>query len=403
MDLKSGYPFWSIRNGLMHAFPRLEKDIRCDVAVIGGGITGALIADELVAHGHEVAVLEQREVGWGSTSASTALLQYEIDTPLVDLTQRYGAEAGALAYLACAEAIDLLHERARAIGQVDFRRNDSLYYASRPRDLPALREELQARRGIGLALDWIDPDTLWRDYGVRAPGALLSQQAARVDPYRMTYRLLMAAQRAGAAVHDRTTVVDVSPASRGVVLRTEDGMQVRAGHVVVAAGYAGQQWLRQCVARNRSSYAFVTDPLRDEEAGALRHTMMWETARPYLYLRGTADGRVIAGGEDDDIDLPARRDRRVLAKAATLQRKIARAMPDLRLRPVFAWGGTFAETADGLPFFGAHAEHGARVLFAMAYGGNGITYSMLGAGLLRATIERRAHPLAALFGFGRLD
>lgn len=403
MDLKSGYPFWSIRNGLMHAFPRLEGDVRCDVAVIGGGITGALVADELVRHGHEVAVLEQREIGWGSTSASTALLQYEIDTPLVDLARRYGKEKAGLAYLACAEAIDLLHERARTLGQVDFRRNDSLYYASRRRDLPALREELRARRDIGLELDWLEPATLWQDYGVRAPGALLSRQAARVDPYRMTYRLLMACQRAGAAVHDRTAVVDVAPASRGVVLRTEDGAQVRAGHVVVAAGYAGQQWLHQRVARNRSSYAFVTDPLRDEEAGALRHTMMWETARPYLYLRGTADSRVIAGGEDDDIDLPARRDRRVLAKANTLQRKIARAMPDLRLRPVFAWGGTFAETADGLPFFGAHAEHGARVLFAMAYGGNGITYSMLGAGLLRAAIERRAHPLAALFGFGRLD
>ncbi len=402
MDLKSGYPFWSIRNGLMHAFPRLERDVRCDVAVIGGGITGALIASELVSNGYEVVVLEQREIGWGSTSASTALLQYEIDTPMVDLARRYGMDNAALAYDACAKAIDQLHERARAVGQVDFRRNDSLFYASRKADVALLREELAARRGIGLDLEWMAPAPLWRDYGVRAPGALLSRQAASIDPYRMTYRLLMRCQRQGASIHDRTEVSSVQAGSRGVVLRTAEGHQVRAGHVVVAAGYAGQQWLDQRVARNRSSYAFVTDPLHDEEAGALRHTMIWETAHPYLYLRGTADGRVIAGGEDDDIDLPARRDRRVLGKARTLQRKIARAMPELVLRPVFAWGGTFAETADGLPFFGAHSQHGPRVLFAMAYGGNGITYSMLGAGLVRAAIERRAHPLAALFGFGRL-
>jgi hypothetical protein len=37
----------------------------------------------------------------------------------------------------------------------------------------------------------------------------------------------------------------------------------------------------------------------------------------------------------------------------------------------------------------------------MAYGGNGITYSMIGAGLLRAAIERRRHRLATLFGFTR--
>lgn len=71
------------------------------------------------------------------------------------------------------------------------------------------------------------------------------------------------------------------------------------------------------------------------------------------------------------------------------------------MTPAFAWAGTFAETRDGLAFFGAHPQWGPRVLFAMAYGGNGITYSMIGAGLLRAAIERRRHRLATLFGFTR--
>lgn len=109
----------------------------------------------------------------------------------------------------------------------------------------------------------------------------------------------------------------------------------------------------------------------------------------------------MVGGEDDDTDVPARRDRMVMRKAARLQTKVARLFPALDARPAFAWAGTFAETRDGLPYFGAHPQYGARVLFAMAYGGNGITYSMLGAGLLRASIQRRAHPLAGLFGFAR--
>jgi len=71
------------------------------------------------------------------------------------------------------------------------------------------------------------------------------------------------------------------------------------------------------------------------------------------------------------------------------------------VKSAFAWAGTFAETPDGLPYFGAHAQYGPRVLFAMAYGGNGITYSALGADLLAASIKRRRHPLAALFGFER--
>ena len=67
----------------------------------------------------------------------------------------------------------------------------------------------------------------------------------------------------------------------------------------------------------------------------------------------------------------------------------------------FAWAGTFAETADGLPWFGAHPKLHPRVLFAMAYGDNGITCSAIGAHVLGDAVRGKSHPLAALFGFGR--
>ncbi|MBB3832976.1 glycine/D-amino acid oxidase-like deaminating enzyme [Xanthomonas arboricola] len=402
MDLKSGYPFWSIRNGLMRAYPRLEQATHSEVVIVGGGVTAALIAHELLRNGHDVMVIEQREIGWGSTSASTALLQYEIDTPMIELARQYGMPAAALAYRACAQAIVDLQDLCDSLGGCDFTRQDSLYYASRARDLNDLRSELDARRTHRLPVEWVEREPLWHDYGVRSDGAILSRLAASVDPYRLCYRLFAECEQYGARIFDRTSIASIVPQAQHVELRTEEGITVRAGHVIMAAGYGNQRWLSQRVARNRSSYAFVTDPLHDSDMGALRHTMMWETARPYLYMRSTPDGRVVAGGEDDNVDIPARRDARVQGKLKTLLKKIDKTMPDMRLRPVFSWAGTFAETADGLPFFGAHAEHGPRLLFAMAYGGNGITYSAIGAGLLRAQLEGRPHPLHALFGFKRL-
>lgn len=402
MDLKSGYPFWAVRNGLMQAFPQLERDLRCDVLVIGGGITGALIANHLGQHGHDVAVVEQRDIGWGSTAASTALLQYEIDTPMQALARRYGLDHALLAYRACAEAIGQLRQLARQVGKVDFQPADSLYYASRTRDLSGLIDEYELRRKHGFAVHWRDAAGVRADYGFNAPGAILSDLAARMDPYRMTYRLLARLQRRGGQVFDRTHITTLEATTRQVQARSSDGMRIRCKHVVMAAGYASQHWLDQRVARNRSSYAFVTDPLPDAALGPLRSTMLWETAHPYLYLRSTADKRLLVGGEDDALDVPARRDARVDAKARTLVEKVGKLFPQLRLTPAFAWAGTFAETKDGLPFFGPHRQWGPRVHFAMAYGGNGITYSMTGAGIVRAAIEKRAHPLQALFSFDRL-
>jgi glycine/D-amino acid oxidase-like deaminating enzyme len=403
MDLKSGYPWWAVKNGLPHAFPPLQQDLRCDVAVLGGGISGALIADELAAHGHEVVVIDRRDVGWGSTAASTALLQYEIDTPMTELAARYGEADALLAYRSCAEAIPLLQAKAAEVRDVGFARTRSLYYASRRRDLRALREEFDLRARHGFAIEWLDRSALRERHALDADGAILSEVAARMDPYRMAYRLLQRLEKRGGGVFDRTTIASIQTTSRGVTLRTPEGFEVRAGHVVLAAGYEAQQWLDRRVARNRSSYAFVSDPIAADALGALANTLTWETARPYLYLRSTDDGRLLVGGMDDAIDIPARRDARVEKKARVLLKKVLALWPQLPLAIDFAWAGTFAETEDGLPFFGPHPQHGPRVLFAMAYGGNGITYSMVGAGLLRAMIERRKHPLATLFSFARVD
>jgi glycine/D-amino acid oxidase-like deaminating enzyme len=401
VDLKSRYPYWAVKNGLMRAFPPLQQDLRCQMAVVGGGITGALIANELNEHGFEVAVIEQRDVGWGSTAASTALLQYEIDTSLVDLAKQYGEQPAVLAYRACAEAIGQLRELAGEIRDVDFAMQQSLYYASRFWHAGALREECRLRARHGFQVDLLEADELAQRYRIQAPCAILSHLAARVDPYRLAHRVLARLLRRGGQVFDRSRIEAIEPRARGVRLRTADGMAVHCEHLVMAAGYASQGWLDQKLASNRSSYAFITDPIAGDALEHLADTLVWESARPYLYLRSTGDGRLLVGGEDDAVDIPARRDARVGSKARRLAARVQRMFPQLPLQPAFSWAGTFAETCDGLPYFGIHPQYGSRVHFAMAYGGNGITYSMIGARLLRASLQRRSHPLAKLFSFTR--
>src|SRR3954471_16046135 len=86
--IRSVGPYWMLRNGIGDARPALDRPLQCDIAVIGAGITGALVADALVRTGRRIVMLDARDVALGSSAATTALLQYEIDTHLVDLTQR---------------------------------------------------------------------------------------------------------------------------------------------------------------------------------------------------------------------------------------------------------------------------------------------------------------------------
>ena len=401
MDLTSGYPFWPVRDGLLHTYPRLDADARCDVAIIGGGITGALVAHHLVEAGVDAMVLDRREVGWGSTAASTALLQYEIDVTLAELSELVGQRHAERAYLACRGAIDKLERLAtRLPADTGFERKKSLYLASRKRDRKALRTELELRRAIGFRVDWLEEDDIAARFAFRRPAALLSHDAAQVDAYALMHALLHDAVRLGLRVFDRTNVSAVDATRDGVTLRTEEGCTVRARRVVFATGYETHEFLKEKVARLISTFAIASEPAASLEGWGEGQCLIWEHAHPYLYLRTTSDGRVIVGGEDEDFRDPARRDRLLPRKTRRLAERFRELFPDIDLQVAFSWTGTFGETKDGLAYIGEHPDWPS-AYFALGYGGNGITYSLLAAEIIRDAMLGRPNDDAELFRFDR--
>jgi len=402
MDLVSSLPFWLLKNGLPALYPPLEQDARCDVAVIGAGITGALIAEALTGAGHEVIVLDRRDVATGSTTASTALLQYEIDTHLADLEERHGEELARTAYLACYEAIPLLEERVRRLGldACGLTPRDSIYLASRKSDVKRLEAEAEARERAGISVDLWQRADLLAKLGIDRPCALHSTRAAQVDPYLLAHGLLAEVGRRGARIHDRTAVASVEVGRTGVILKTDRGPVVHAKRLVIAAGYEAGKFidLRGLVDLN-SSFAIASEPLA-QGAGWWRGAMIWEAARPYLYMREDPDGRILLGGEDVPFRTPAARDAMVPVKAAKLERRFRKLMPSLPWEHAFSWAGTFAETRDGLAYIGAHRDH-PLCYFALGFGGNGIVFSLIAAEVIRANLAGEVHPWAMPFRFDR--
>src|SRR5690606_21135186 len=135
-------------------------------------------------------------------------------------------------------------------------------------------------------------------------------------------------------------------------------------------------YLKQQVASLISTYALTSEPMPDF-GGWYENCLIWESARPYLYLRTTPDHRVIMGGEDEEFRDPRRRDRLLRRKTKTLQRKFHKLFPQQELDVAFSWTGTFGETKDGLPYIGATPEFPG-AYFILGYGGNGIVFSLLG-------------------------
>lgn len=401
MDLHSGAPYWLLRNALGTPDPPLGTHERCDVLVIGAGITGALVADALSADGCNVVVIDRRDAGAGSTAASTALLLYETDAELQDLVHSVGERNAVRAWELGREAIEQLVALAAEFdGGCDAAWADALYLASRRGDRSRLREELRLRRRLGFDVEYLDGKELKRGYGIRAHGALRSPGAGRIDPLALTRQLLQRARGRGARIYGNTAAEKYALTDRGAVLRLAGGTTISADWLVFATGYEVPELVPRDLVRLHSTFALVTER---EGVGPdpLAGLVIWESARPYCYLRSTPDGRVMIGGCDAPFKNAALRDRILPGRVASLEKRQRGILPDVERGTAFAWCGTFAETKDSLPFIGpVPGEDAPRALMALGYGGNGITFSKIAAGIIADLCQGRRNEDAELFAVG---
>ena len=131
MDLYSGIPYWIAKNELSKEYNPLRENVTFEVAVIGSGITGALVSDALCRAGIDCCVVDKRTVATGSSCASTALLQYEIDIPLCRMAEMMPEEDALEAYRSCLCSIGQLKEILDRAGvDAAFQRVPSIFYAS---------------------------------------------------------------------------------------------------------------------------------------------------------------------------------------------------------------------------------------------------------------------------------
>jgi glycine/D-amino acid oxidase-like deaminating enzyme len=400
MNLTSDWPFWLTLNGLVRTYPPLDSDVRCECVVVGAGITGALLADRLTREGFDTVVVDGRDICSGSTSASTALLQYEIDVPLTDMIELIGEAPAQRAYQLSHDSIEQLEELVRSLNaDVGFRRNTSIYLAADRKAALQLADEARARKAIGLDVTYHDQDEVQAMFHLPGVAALSSKQAASCDPYRLAHALLHRATAQGARIFDRTRVAKFACEVDGVQLQTERGPTITARYAVIATGYESQTMLKEKIVDLDNTYALVSEPLCDL-ATWNEDWMLWEAKYPYLYLRITDDRRLLVGGEDERFHSPAKRDASIERKAKVIEAKTRELLPALKWEPAFAWGGTFGKTKDGLAYIGPTDEYPS-CYFALGFGGNGITFSAIATEIIPKLLKQVDTPDAELFRFGR--
>lgn len=400
MRLRTFESFWLVKNGILHSYPSLAKHEEiCDIAVVGAGITGALISHALVEKGYNVVLLDKRDIAFGSTSATTSMLQYEIDVPLYQLAAMIGEMPAVTCYKAGIEAIDKLEALVQKQKlDCSFEKKQSLYIAREKNHTADLKKEFELRNKHQLGVKWLDAEEVLQDYGIKCFGAILSDVAGSADAYRLAHELIAMNAARGMRVYDQTEIKHIKEDDITTITTTSGG-SVSCKKIIYCTGYEATEMLKEKTAAVFYTYACVSE-CDVELPDKLKNTLVWDTGSPYLYMRTTDDGRLLVGGEDASTNQSFFQNRIKERKSKKLQRLLAKMLPEINFTEDFSWGGSFGSTKDGLPYIGASPEF-KNALFALGFGGNGIVFSVQAMDIITDLLEGKENDLAYWYRFGR--
>ncbi|UKB85155.1 FAD-binding oxidoreductase [Chryseobacterium sp. MEBOG06] len=401
MDLKSNEPFWLLKNGLMASYPSLKSDEKCDVLIVGGGITGSLVAHQMMEEGYNTILIDKRELCNGSTSATTSMLQYEIDVPLYELIDKIGEKGAVLSYKACSNAIDTIEKLSEKIrSKAGFKRKKSLYFASKKKDVEWLKKEYKARKENGFEVQWLESGKILEQFEFENTyGGILSKQGASIDAFQFAHELFMHNVKKGMKIFDKTEMVKVKEHKGFNLVTVDSGFQIKAKKIIYCIGYESKNLLKENFVDLKSTYAVVSE-IDKNKFKNIGSTLVWNTDDPYLYMRTTDDGRLLIGGGDEDFYDAQKRDALLDKKEKSILKTLRKIKPDYDFYTDFVWAGTFGETKDGLPYIGEH-EKFKNSYFVLGFGGNGITFSVTGMEMASLFMKNKKHPLSRYFKFGR--
>ena len=401
MKLRSSEPYWLEKNGIINSYPSLRKNAKTDILIIGGGITGSLIAHQCVKDGYKTMLVDKREIAHGSTSATTSMLQYEIDVPLNELIEKIGKDAAVANYRACSDSIDKLGQISKKVkSKCGFKKKESLYFAAYKKDVTGLKKEFNVRKENGFAVKWLGSEQIQAMFGIHDTyGGILSDQGGSIDAFRLAHDILAYNFNKGLEIYDKTNIAKTVYKKNGVNITLENGCVVQATKLIYCNGFESTEIIEEKFVNLLSTFAMVGEQLEDNQ-DRLKNTLFWNTADPYIYMRTTEDGRLLIGGEDEAYVNAEKRNSKIGDKAKKLEKYLHKILPEYDFVNDFAWAGTFGETKDGLPYIGAHKDFQS-TYFVLGFGGNGITFSVIGMDIISSLLKNEEHSLSKSYRFGR--
>jgi len=380
--LHTAHGYWIKEAGAPAVLPSLDRELRADVAIVGGGFTGMWTAWHLSRSepGIEIALLESDLIGHGPSGRNGGFVD-SMWVSFARLADRYGVPAALEIARASEESVDQIGEFCEEQG-VDawYRKAGYLNVSTSPAQDGEWEENANAMAAAGVTDDFEilaadDLSEICRS--ARFRGGIKYKAAATIQPARLGFGIRGALIKAGVHLFENSPVIAVEDGPSGVIATTPNG-RVLADKLVLASGpsLAGRGSPVRHNVTIASSHMVITEPVPDviEEIGWTGGEAISDCRALLNYFRTTPDGRIAFGWGGGRIAAGGRRrghaevDAGVAVQVAAGLREYFPQLADRELE--YAWGGPIDASASHLPHVVALPS--GRAFAAFGYTGNGV-------------------------------
>ncbi|MCX8074501.1 MAG: FAD-binding oxidoreductase [Clostridia bacterium] len=388
MQLTDGNLYFQKNEKIKNTYPYLSHDINCEILIIGGGITGAITAFFLAKEGFDIVVVEKNIVGYGSTSANTGILEYQVDIELNKLEKLIGANYAKRIYKLCYEALEDIQKIMEEIdSKLEFKRKDTIYFSNKFIQKSNMLKEYELRKELGFDMKFLDGHKII-DINT---GILTKGSSATINTYKLTQEIFIYLSKLdNVRIYENTRVDNIKAKFDYVECRTNNNFRIHSDKMIFTSGFETLKHLKNVPVELYKTFTLVSKQVPELKEIDINFTAK-NTLDPHNYIRFTEDGRIVYGGEDVKLTEKFTNEKYLENLANSKYKKLYVSMQktfyNLNEVPIeYAYNGTFGYTKDTLPIID-ELDDMPNCFCNLSFGSNGVLYSVLGAKILKDAVD----------------
>lgn len=388
MQIMSGNYYWKEKSKIKNVYPYLTSNLRCDVVIVGGGITGAITAYYLAKEGADVIVVEKNIIGYGETLASSAIIEAQMDLDILKLEKFIGSNHSKKIYKMAYNAIDEIENINDTIGEdLGFERKDLIYFTNKFMQKSQMQREYENRKKLGNELLFLDShDIIDMQNGILTKGA-----SAVLNPYMFTQSVFEYLNRMpNVRIFENTNIEDIISSYDSVKCITNNNFKILSDSLILTSGMDALRYIGNVPLEVSKTYTVITKPIKNYDELNLNFTAR-DSSDPHHYIRFTNTGRLIFGGEDTRINDRFYDEKYSNMVANDRYKKLKLSFEKIlygidKTSIEYASNASVCNTKDSLPIVDEIPDM-PNCFCNIGFGTNGIIHSVIGANMLKNAIK----------------